>query len=64
MLARGMTEENVEAALAMSKKWMTPAGMFFMGIISVTFWSAIIALITSAILKKDPSPFNQNSSNE
>ncbi len=61
---RGMSEEQVEAAINISKKWMTPVGIFFGSLLSFSFWSAIIALITAAILKKDPSPFTPDVNNE
>jgi hypothetical protein len=66
LLAKGMSEDQVEQALNMSKKWMTPGMMFLMSTISFAFWSAIISLITSAMLKKNTNPFenNQNTSTE
>ncbi|MCX7987128.1 MAG: DUF4199 domain-containing protein [Bacteroidales bacterium] len=63
MLSRGMSEEQVEMAINMTKKWMTPGMMFLSGILSMAFLSALISLITAAILKKNPSPFEQSSNN-
>lgn len=57
MLEKGMSEEQVESAIALSRQWMTPGKMFFMSILSFTLWSAIISLITAALVKKDSSPF-------
>jgi len=64
LLAKGMSEDQVEMAISMSKKWMTPGLMFIGGILSFAFWSALISLITAAVLKKNPSPFTENNSNE
>lgn len=64
LLAKGMSEDQVEMAISMSKKWMTPGLMFIGGILSFAFWSALISLITAAVLRKNPSPFNENNSNE
>jgi hypothetical protein len=55
MLAKGMSEEQVDMAIQMAKKMMSPAMLFIMSIVSFTFWAAIISLITSAILKKNSS---------
>lgn len=63
-LAKGMSEDQVEAAINMSKKWMTPIFLFIGGILSMAFWSALISLITAAVLKKTPSPFSENTTNE
>lgn len=63
-LSKGMSEDQVEAAVAMTKKWMTPTFMFIGGILSIAFWSALISLVTAAVLKKNPSPFSENTANE
>ncbi|HEY9124022.1 MAG TPA: DUF4199 domain-containing protein [Bacteroidales bacterium] len=55
MLAKGISEEQVEMGIQMAKKMMTPAMLFIVSILSFTFWAAIISLITSAILKKNSS---------
>jgi hypothetical protein len=57
LLTKGMTEDQVELAINMSKKWMTPGMMFLASILSFTLWSAIISLATSALLKKNKNPF-------
>ncbi len=57
MLEKGMSEDQVETAIAMSREWMTPGKMFFMSILSFSFWAAIISLITAALVKRDTSPF-------
>jgi hypothetical protein len=57
LLKQGMSEDQIEQAINLSKKMMTPGMMFLMSILSFTFFSAIISLITSAILKKNKNPF-------
>jgi hypothetical protein len=58
LLARGLNEDQIEQAVAMSKKWMTPGKMFIMSIISFAFYSALISLLSSALLKKNKNPFD------
>jgi hypothetical protein len=58
LLQKGMPEDQVEQMMEMSKKYTTPGKMFFSSIVSFTFWSALISLITAALLKKEPSPFD------
>jgi hypothetical protein len=58
MADKGLSEEQIGKALEISKKFMTPAIMFIATIFSFAFWSLIISLITSAIIKKNPNPFD------
>jgi hypothetical protein len=58
LLTKGLSEDQVEQAIIMSKKWMTPGKMFIMSILTFAFYSAIISLVTSALLKKDKNPFD------
>ncbi len=53
---RGMDDTQVEQALEMSQKFSTPGFTFLFGIIGAIFIGFIIALIISAIMKKD-KPF-------
>ena len=53
---RGMDDTQVEQALEMSQKFSTPGFTFLFGIIGSIFIGFIIALIISAIMKKD-KPF-------
>lgn len=58
LLAQGLSEDQIEQAITVSKKMMTPGIMFIMSILSFAFYSAIISLITSALLKKNKNPFD------
>lgn len=54
---RGMNADQIELAMKMSRKMMSPPIMAVFGLIGNMFWGTIISLITSAITKKEPSPF-------
>ena len=57
----GMTDEQVEIALSMSRKFMTPGWMFTFTILSYTFVGFIMSLIVSAFLKRtNDNPFSSN----
>ena len=59
-LENGMSQDQVDKMMEISKKWMTPAMMFFMTVLSFTFWSLVISLITSIFVKKETNPFENN----
>ncbi len=59
MLERGMTDDQVEMAQSMQKKFMSPVFMSTMAFIFTMFFGTIIALITSAIVKKDGDPYQK-----
>jgi hypothetical protein len=52
MLKKGLSEEQIEAAIAMSSKMMSPAWMSIMGLFGSVFMGTIISLITSIFVKK------------
>jgi len=57
----GMTDEQVEMALNMSRKFMTPGWMFTFTILSYTFVGFVMSLIASAFLKRTTdNPFSSN----
>lgn len=56
MVEKGLSDSQIEMIIAQSREWMTPVKMFFMSILSFSFWSTIIALITASILKKNNIP--------
>lgn len=58
MEADNMPEEQVEMAIAMSEKFMTPGIMVTGAIIFVSIFGVIVALITSAFIRKERSPFD------
>lgn len=55
MLKKGLSEEQIEAAIAMSSKMMSPAWMSIMGLFGSVFMGTIISLITSIFVKKQAS---------
>jgi hypothetical protein len=59
LLSRGaMNEDQVEAALSMSKKMMTPGIMAFSQVFSLTLMGTIFSLILAIFFKKKPAdPF-------
>ncbi len=56
---RGMTGDQIEMAMKVSRKMMSPPLMAVFGLIGNMFWGTIISLITSAITKKEPTPFGE-----
>jgi hypothetical protein len=56
MLDRGMSADQVEQAMNMAKKFMSPLITMIGSIISYVLIGTIISLVTSAILKKEKNP--------
>lgn len=52
---RGLSEEQIETAMTMTSKMMTPAWMSIMGLFGSILGGTIISLITSIFVKKLPS---------
>lgn len=59
MLERGMTDEQIEMAQQMNSKFMKPGFMMIVGFIAMMFIGTILALITSAFVKKEGDPFQE-----
>ncbi len=60
MLQRGMSEDQVESMINMSKKMMTPTLMSISQVFSLTLMGFIFSLILALIFKKNPSnPFHE-----
>ncbi len=57
MLKQGMSDEQIEMTQSMSKKFMKPGLMNIMGFLGTVLIGFIIALITSAIVKKEGDPY-------
>jgi hypothetical protein len=55
MLQRGMTEDQIEAAMAISSKMFTPGWMSIMGLISSVVMGTIVSLVSSIFIKKEPN---------
>jgi hypothetical protein len=58
MVDKGMTDEQIDQAMAFSKKFMSPIGMSVSLIFAMTFWGTIFSLIISIFLKKNNDSFN------
>ena len=58
MIEQGtMSDDQIEMAISMQKKMMKPVLMSIMGLVSTMFFGFIIALITSAFIKKEGDPY-------
>ena len=57
LLKQGVTDEQIELGVAMQKKIMKPFLISLLVFIEMMFFGFIIALITSAILKKEGDPY-------
>jgi len=55
MLAKGLTEDQIDAAMSMASKMMSPAWMSIMALIGSVFSGTIVSLITSIFVKKQPN---------
>jgi hypothetical protein len=58
MAEKGLNEQQIDQAMAMSKKMMTPGIMAILNIFSMVFWGTIFSLIISIFLKKDDQSFD------
>ncbi len=54
MIERGMTEEQIDQAMTMTEKFMTPAAMSLMNLVMGLVFGTIVSLITAIFVKKDP----------
>ena len=57
LVEKGMSDDQMEPALAMTRKFMTPMIMSIFAIIYSLLFGAILSLITAAILKKEDKSF-------
>jgi len=55
LLGKGMSEDQIEAAMSMTSKMMTPAWMSVMGLFGSVFSGTIVSLLTSIFVKKQPN---------
>jgi hypothetical protein len=58
MLEQGMTDEQIEMAQSIQTKFMNPAFMMITGFLGQVIFGTIIALITSAFVKKEGNPYD------
>ena len=59
MYANGMPDEQIEMAMSMTKKWVSPGIIGFTSVFITTLVGFIVSLIASAFLKKEASPFEE-----
>lgn len=55
LLQRGFTEEQIEASMSMTSKWMTPGWMSISVLFTSIFMGTIISLVTSIFVKRPPN---------
>jgi len=55
MLQKGMTEDQIEAAMSIASKMMTPGWMSIMGLFGTVLIGTIVSLISSIFVKKQAS---------
>jgi F0F1-type ATP synthase membrane subunit c/vacuolar-type H+-ATPase subunit K len=63
MAAKNLTDDQIEAAINMTKKFMTPAFMVIGTIIGYGFFGLIFSLIISAFMKKEKGVFSETLDN-
>ncbi len=55
LLQKGMSEDQIEAAMSVASKMMSPGVMSIMGLLGSLFVGTIISLVTSIFVKKQPN---------
>ena len=59
MVERGMPEDQLETAMNMTRKFMTPGWMFLFTILTYTFVGFLLSLFISIFMKRNQeNPFN------
>lgn len=56
--ARGMSDEQIEQAIAMAEKFSTPGMAVVMSIIGMALIGFVLSLIIAAIMKRDSNPMD------
>lgn len=54
LLLKGLTPDQIDAAMAMASKMMSPVWMSIMALVGSVFSGTIVSLITSIFVKKQP----------
>lgn len=57
MLEKGMSDEQIEMTISIQNKFMSPILMTISGFIEMMFIGFLLALITSAVVKKEDDPY-------
>lgn len=55
LLQKGLSEDQIEAAMSMSSKMFTPGWMSIMGLVGSVIMGTIISLVSSIFIKKEPN---------
>lgn len=55
---RGMTEDQIDQAMTMTARFMTPVWMAIISIASIVFYGTIFSLITSIFIKNEDTSFD------
>ena len=58
LMKSGLSDADVEQALNMSKKFMTPGWLFFLSIVGSAMMGFIFSLFVSIFTRKEAPPFN------
>jgi len=62
-LKRGMTQEQIDLSMRVTKKIMTPVFMTIMAVLGNIFFGLIISLIVAAFVRKEGNPLVDSSPN-
>ena len=60
MYNAGTPDDQIESALSITRKIMSPGVLSIIGIFTTTFLGFIISLIAAAFLKKEADPFEES----
>jgi hypothetical protein len=58
MADKGMTDEQIEMGMSMTRKFMSPMWLFLFSVLGAALMGLIFSLIISIFLKKEKNPFN------
>ncbi|GAB1405166.1 DUF4199 domain-containing protein [Lentimicrobium sp.] len=58
MADKGMTEDQIDQAMNVTRKFMTPLWMTITSLLSIVFWGTIFSLIASIFIKKEDPNFD------
>ena len=59
MLEKGLTDDQVDQAMSMTKMFMTPAFIAISGLFSMLLWGTVFSLLASIFIKKNNDSFEQ-----
>ena len=59
MVDKGLSDDQVNMAMEMTRKFMTPTWMFIAGLVLFTLFGTVASLIVAAIFRKEPQQLQQ-----